>query len=91
MYRIWSVDTVRPVLPMRTSDTQSGVDSARISSSISHGDVVDLNQKNIRGYDVREIYVKLVANMKRRAMGVLWRETENVEHIEGHSEVHQEI
>ena len=33
---------------------------------ISHGDVVDLNRENIRGFDVREFYVKLVADLKRR-------------------------
>ena len=33
---------------------------------ISHGDVVDLNRENIRGFDVREFYVKLAAELKRR-------------------------
>ena len=33
---------------------------------ISHGDVVDLNRENIRGFDVREFYVKLTADLKRR-------------------------
>ena len=33
---------------------------------ISHGDVVDLNRENIRDFDVREFYVKLVADLKRR-------------------------
>lgn len=33
---------------------------------ISHGDVVDLNRENIPGFDVREFYVKLVADLKRR-------------------------
>jgi triacylglycerol lipase len=33
---------------------------------ISHGDVVDLNRENIRGFDVREFYVKLAADLKRR-------------------------
>lgn len=33
---------------------------------ISHGDVVDLNRENIRGFDVREFYVELVADLKRR-------------------------
>ena len=33
---------------------------------ISHGDVVDLNRENIRGFDVREFYVKLAAGLKRR-------------------------
>jgi len=33
---------------------------------ISHGDVVDLNRENIRGFDVREFYVKLVADLKCR-------------------------
>jgi len=32
---------------------------------ISHGDVVDLNRENIRGFDVREFYVKLAADLKR--------------------------
>ena len=33
---------------------------------ISHGDVVDLNRENIPGFDVREFYVNLVANLKNR-------------------------
>lgn len=31
---------------------------------ISHGDVIDLNRENIRGFDVREFYVNLVADLK---------------------------
>ena len=33
---------------------------------ISHGDVVDLNRENIPGFDVREFYVGLVSDLKRR-------------------------
>ena len=33
---------------------------------ISHGDVIDLNRENIPGYDVREFYVQLVADLKKR-------------------------
>lgn len=33
---------------------------------ISHGDVVDLNRENIVGFDVREFYVNLVADLKNR-------------------------
>ena len=33
---------------------------------ISHGDVIDLNRENIPGYDVREFYVQLVADLKNR-------------------------
>ena len=33
---------------------------------ISHGDVVDLNRENIPGFDVREFYVALAADLKRR-------------------------
>ena len=33
---------------------------------ISHGDVVDLNRENIPGFDVREFYVRLVSDLKRR-------------------------
>lgn len=33
---------------------------------ISHGDVIDLNRENIKGYDVREFYVNLVQDLKRR-------------------------
>ncbi len=36
------------------------------SRGISHGDMVDLNRENIRGFDVREFYVKLAADLKRR-------------------------
>lgn len=33
---------------------------------ISHGDVIDLNRENIPGFDVREFYVRLVSDLKRR-------------------------
>lgn len=33
---------------------------------ISHGDVIDLNRENIPGFDVREFYVQLVADLKQR-------------------------
>ncbi len=33
---------------------------------ISHGDMIDLNRENIKGFDVREFYVQLVADLKNR-------------------------
>lgn len=33
---------------------------------ISHGDVIDLNRENIPGFDVREFYVQLAADLKKR-------------------------
>lgn len=33
---------------------------------ISHADVVDMNRENIDGFDVREFYVQLVADLKNR-------------------------
>ena len=33
---------------------------------ISHGDVIDLNRENFQDFDVREFYVQLVADLKRR-------------------------
>ena len=33
---------------------------------ISHGDVIDLNRENIKGFDVREFYVKLVNELKNK-------------------------
>lgn len=38
------------------------------SRGVSHGDVVDLNRENIREFDVREFYVKLVSNLKARGL-----------------------
>ena len=35
---------------------------------ISHGDVIDLNRENIKGFDVREFYVQLVADLKNRGL-----------------------
>lgn len=32
---------------------------------ISHGDMIDLNRENIHGFDVREFYVGLVADLKK--------------------------
>lgn len=33
---------------------------------ISHGDMIDLNRENIPGFDIREFYVNLVANLKEK-------------------------
>ena len=33
---------------------------------ISHGDMIDLNHENIKGFDVREFYVKVVNDLKER-------------------------
>lgn len=33
---------------------------------ISHGDVIDLNRENIKGFDVRELYVGIVSDLKER-------------------------
>lgn len=35
---------------------------------ISHGDMIDLNRKNIRGFDVREFYVELVKDLKNKGL-----------------------
>lgn len=35
---------------------------------ISHGDIIDLNRKNIKGFDVREFYVDLVRDLKARGL-----------------------
>ena len=35
---------------------------------ISHGDMIDLNRENIKGFDVREFYVKLVEKLKDRGL-----------------------
>ena len=35
---------------------------------ITHGDVIDLNRENIKGFDVREFYVKLVSDLKERGL-----------------------
>ena len=32
---------------------------------ISHGDMIDLNRENISGFDIREFYVNLVADLKK--------------------------
>lgn len=40
--------------------------STESSRGISHGDVVDQNKENIPGFDVREFYVQLVADLKNR-------------------------
>ncbi len=35
---------------------------------ISHGDIIDLNRENIRGFDVREFYVGLVNELKEKGL-----------------------
>lgn len=33
---------------------------------ISHGDVIDLNRENVKGFDVREFYVQLVSDLRKK-------------------------
>ena len=33
---------------------------------VSHGDMIDLNRENIKGFDVREFYVQLVNDLKKK-------------------------
>lgn len=42
--------------------------TAEGSRGISHGDVIDLNRENIQGFDVREFYVGLVAELKSKGL-----------------------
>lgn len=58
------------------NDGLVGVDSARWGhylglltagrQGISHGDMIDLTHKNIRGFDVSEFYVQLLAGLKEK-------------------------
>jgi triacylglycerol lipase len=45
--------------------TMISIDGKR---GVSHADVIDLNRENIRGFDVREFYVKLVEDLKKRGL-----------------------
>lgn len=38
------------------------------SRGISHGDMIDLNRENFDGFDVREFYVELVSDLKKRGV-----------------------
>ncbi len=35
---------------------------------ISHGDMIDLNRQNFKGFDVREFYVQLVSDLKNKGL-----------------------
>lgn len=37
-------------------------------NGISHGDMIDLNRRNVEGFDVREFYVQLVSDLKSRGL-----------------------
>ncbi len=60
----------------RENDGLVGVDSMKWGAlplltapgrrGISHGDMIDLNRQNIRGFDVREFYVELVRELRER-------------------------
>ncbi|MCR5695197.1 MAG: triacylglycerol lipase [Clostridia bacterium] len=40
----------------------------RHGRGISHGDMIDLNRENIKDFDVREFYVKMVSDLKDRGL-----------------------
>ena len=63
----------------RENDGLVGVDSMKWGASfqmltapgmrgISHGDMIDLNRQNIKGFDVREFYVELVKGLKAKGL-----------------------
>lgn len=43
-----------------------GTVSTKKKRGVSHGDVIDLRREDVPGYDVREYYVKLVADLKNK-------------------------
>ena len=54
-------------------DSFSWGDSYRLLTAdgargISHADMIDLNRENIRGFDVREFYVDMVADLKKQGL-----------------------
>ncbi len=42
--------------------------TTKAKRGISHGDVIDMNREDILGFDVREFYVQLVADLKNRGL-----------------------
>ena len=42
--------------------------NSKSKRGISHGDMIDLNRENIKGFDVREFYVQLVCGLKERGL-----------------------
>ncbi len=44
------------------------LENKKSKRGISHGDVIDLNRENIPGFDVREFYVQLVADLKKKGL-----------------------
>ena len=40
----------------------------KLPRGISHADIIDLNRQNLDGFDVREFYVNLVADLKARGL-----------------------
>ena len=45
-----------------------GILEAEGSEGISHGDIIDLTRKNIKGFDVCEFYVDLVNDLKEKGL-----------------------
>ncbi len=39
-----------------------------VKRGISHADMIDLNRENLKGFDVREFYVNLVAELKQKGL-----------------------
>ena len=44
------------------------LENKKSNRGISHGDMIDLNRENIKGFDVREFYVQLVADLKKKGL-----------------------
>jgi triacylglycerol lipase len=42
--------------------------TVRGTRGVSHGDMIDLNRENIDDFDVRELYIDIVSNLKTMAL-----------------------
>ena len=52
----------------RFGENYTFLENKKSKRGISHGDMIDLNRENIDGFDVREFYVQLVADLKKQGL-----------------------
>ena len=61
-------DGLVPVQAASLPGVELTVEEPAGQRGISHGDMIDLSRENIRGFDVREFYVSLVAGLAREGL-----------------------
>ena len=69
-YAVISFDGVENdgLVPVKSFANGRYLGTIKTKDGLGHGDMIDMTRRNLKGFDVREFYVKLVADLKRKRL-----------------------